>query len=309
MRTFSLLCALALGLVLHTNSTAQDKSILSTDRERVSYMVGMDVAESLAAVSADIDLAAFARALDNALAGQPPLISEADAAALAPALNQRAAARNGGRIPGMAPGSVPPEVDPVQVGLMLGASVGQQFGNLAGEVELPILIQAIGRVFANETPLLDPLQREQARAWYAEQAQARARAAGETNRRAGLEFLSMNKGQHGVFTTGSGLQYSVLRNSNGPRPNHTSRVRVHYHGTLLDGTVFDSSLQRGEPAEFGLGQVIAGWTEGLTLMPLGSKYRFWIPSELAYGANGSPPLIGPNAVLVFEVELLEILGQ
>jgi len=84
-------------------------------------------------------------------------------------------------------------------------------------------------------------------------------------------------------------------------------VRVHYHGSLLDGTVFDSSVQRGEPAEFGLSQVIAGWTEGLTLMPLGSKYRFWIPSELAYGAGGSPPLIGPNAVLVFEVELLDIL--
>jgi len=290
-------------------ASAQDKTILTTDRERVSYMVGMDVAESLEAVSADIDLAAFERALANALAGQPPLISEADAAAIAPALNQRAAARKGGRIPGMAPGSVPPEVDPVQVGLMLGASVGQQLGNVAGDVELPLLVQAVRAVFDQQTPLLDPIQREQARAWYAEQAQARANAAGETNRATGQAFLAANKGQHGVFTTGSGLQYSVLRNSNGPRPNHTSRVRVHYHGTLLDGTVFDSSVQRGEPAEFGLGQVIAGWTEGLTLMPVGSKYRFWIPGELAYGANGSPPLIGPNAVLVFEVELLEILGQ
>jgi len=304
----SILCRLLLVLsLLSAIASAQNQTILTTDRERVSYMVGMDVAESLTAISADIDLAAFARALDNALAGLPPLIGEADAAALAPALNQRAATRNGGRIPGMAPGSVPPEVDPVQVGLMIGASVGQQLGNVADDVELPILIQAIRTTFANKPPLLDPLQREQARALYAEQAQARARAAGEANRQAGQEFLSMNKGQHGVFTTGSGLQYSVLRNSNGPRPNHTNRVRVHYHGTLLDGTVFDSSVQRGEPAEFSLGQVIAGWTEGLTLMPIGSKYRFWIPSELAYGAGGSPPLIGPNAVLVFEVELLDIL--
>jgi len=307
MRFHHFLRTLALAICVAVPALAQDKTILTTDRERVSYMVGMDVAESLAAVSPDIDLAEFARALGNAMAGQPPLISEAEAAALAPALNQRAAARGGGRIPGMAPGSVPPEVDPGKVGLMIGASVGQQLGNVADDVELPILIQAIRTVFASETPLLDPVQREQARAWYAQQAQARAKQAGDNNRQAGQEFLAVNKGKHGVFTTGSGLQYSVLRNSNGPRPNHSSRVRVHYHGTLLDGTVFDSSVQRGEPAEFALNQVIAGWTEGLTLMPVGSKYRFWIPSELAYGGNGSPPVIGPNSVLIFEVELLDIL--
>jgi len=305
---FSLLFTLTwLTCALAAPAFAQDRTILTTDQERVSYMVGMDVAESLAAISADIDLTAFELALGNALGGQPPLITEAEAAALTPALNQRAAARKGGRIPGMAPGSVPPEVDPAKVGLMIGASVGQQLGAVANEVDLPILVQAIRSAFADETPLLDPIQREQARAFYAQQAQARAKSAGETNRQAGLDFLAQNKGKHGVFTTGSGLQYSVLRNSNGPRPNHTSRVRVHYHGTLLDGTVFDSSIQRQEPAEFALNQVIAGWTEGLTLMPVGSKYRFWIPSELAYGGNGSPPVIGPNSVLVFEVELLDIL--
>jgi len=307
MRISSFLCTLALACTLTTPALAREITLLTTDRERVSYMVGMDVAESLEAVSADIDMDAFARALGNALSGQPSLISEAEASAIAPALNQRAAARKGGRIPGMAPGSVPPEVDPEKVGLMLGTSVGRQLGNVADDVELPILIQAIRTTFANGTPLLDPIQREQARAYYAGQAQARAKQAGDHNRAAGQAFLAANKTRHGVFSTGSGLQYSVLRNSNGPRPNHMSRVRVHYHGTLLDGTVFDSSVQRGEPAEFALGQVIAGWTEGLTLMPVGAKYRFWIPSELAYGANGSPPLIGPNTVLIFEVELLDLL--
>jgi len=306
-RLFFLFTWALLACALVAPALAQDKTILTTDYERVSYMVGMDVADSLAAVSADVDLETFKLALGNALAGQPPLVTEAEATVLAQALSQRATVRSGGRIPGVAPGAMPPEVDPARVGLMLGGSVGQQLSALANDVDITIVLQAIRTVLSKQTPLLDPVQREQARAYYAQQVQAHTDTSGDTNRQSGVEFLATNKGRHGVFTTGSGLQYSVLRNSSGPRPNHASRVRVHYHGTLLDGTVFDSSVQRGEPAEFALNQVIAGWTEGLTLMPVGAKYRFWIPSELAYGATGSPPVIGPNAVLIFEVELLNIL--
>jgi FKBP-type peptidyl-prolyl cis-trans isomerase FkpA len=98
----------------------------------------------------------------------------------------------------------------------------------------------------------------------------------------------------------------VLRQGSGPRPTANSQVRVHYEGKLLDGTVFDSSYERNDPATFGLGQVIAGWTEGLQLMPVGAKYRFWIPSELAYGRSGSPGGIPPNSTLVFDVELLQL---
>ncbi|WP_170292369.1 FKBP-type peptidyl-prolyl cis-trans isomerase, partial [Xanthomonas maliensis] len=105
-----------------------------------------------------------------------------------------------------------------------------------------------------------------------------------------------------------GLQYMVLRQGSGERPMPTNTVRVNYEGKLLDGQVFDSSYQRGQPAEFGLGQVIPGWTEGLALMPVGSKYRFWIPSNLAYGPNGTQGgPIGPDATLTFDVELLGIL--
>ncbi len=111
----------------------------------------------------------------------------------------------------------------------------------------------------------------------------------------------------GVQTTYSGLQYEVIRKGTGKRPSTFNKVKVHYHGTLTNGTVFDSSVQRGQPATFGVGQVIPGWTEGLQLMQEGSKYRFTIPPNLAYGPRGAPPKIGPNETLIFDVELLEVL--
>ena len=121
-------------------------------------------------------------------------------------------------------------------------------------------------------------------------------------------FLAKNAKQAGVVTTASGLQYQALAAGSGAKPDARDVVRVHYAGALLDGTTFDSSYDRGEPAEFGLGQVIPGWTEGLQLMSTGSKYRFWIPSRLGYGAQGTPGgPIGPHATLVFDVELLGIL--
>ncbi len=110
-----------------------------------------------------------------------------------------------------------------------------------------------------------------------------------------------------VKTTYSGLKYEVLRPGSGARPASYNRVKVHYHGYLPDGTVFDSSVQRGEPAVFGLNQVIPGWREGIPLMQVGAKYRFTVPPHLAYGAQGSPPKIGPNQTLMFDVELFEVL--
>ncbi len=111
----------------------------------------------------------------------------------------------------------------------------------------------------------------------------------------------------GVQTTYSGLKYEVLRPGTGARPSSFNRVKVHYHGYLPDGTVFDSSVQRGQPATFGLNQVIAGWREGIPLMQEGAKYRFTVPPHLAYGAQGSPPKIGPNQTLMFDVELFEVI--
>ncbi len=123
----------------------------------------------------------------------------------------------------------------------------------------------------------------------------------------GEAFLAENKEKAGVTTTASGLQYKVMKEGSGAKPEKTDRVSVHYAGTLIDVTEFDSSYKRGSPAAFAVTGVIKGWTEVLQLMNVGSKYRVSIPSDLAYGLRGSPPTIGPNSTLIFEVELLDIV--
>ncbi|MDR1675128.1 MAG: FKBP-type peptidyl-prolyl cis-trans isomerase [Tannerella sp.] len=132
--------------------------------------------------------------------------------------------------------------------------------------------------------------------------------AGEATKTEGEAFLAANKSKEGVITTESGLQYKVLTEGKGAKPTAEDKVKVHYTGKLLDGTVFDSSVQRGEPATFGVTGVIAGWTEVLQIMPVGSKYQVWIPSDLAYGPRGTQS-IKPNSTLEFEVELLEIVKE
>ena len=123
----------------------------------------------------------------------------------------------------------------------------------------------------------------------------------------GQAFLEENKKGTGVVVLPSGLQYEIIKEGTGKKPKATDQVRCHYEGTLIDGTLFDSSIQRGEPAVFGVNQVIPGWVEALQLMPEGSKWKLYIPSELAYGARGAGEMIPPHSTLIFEVELLEVL--
>lgn len=298
------------AVLFGTAASAQDKTVLTTDREKASYMVGTDIGHSIAPVGPDLDMAAFEKAIRNAFAGGKPLLTPEEAKATGEALMARIAVRNGQP----APGGKAPEVGKDKVGLLVGTDVGRAIAPIQEEIEFPVFLQAVRTTMAKGKPLLSEAEITGIRQAFSQkvqaQMQAKAAAAADKNKSEGAAFLARNKAEKGVFTTPSGLQYMVLRQGAGQRPRATDQVRVNYQGTLLDGTVFDSSYERGQPTEFGLNQVISGWTEGLTLMPVGAKYRFWIPGDLAYGAKGMPQGgIGPNSTLVFDVELLAILPQ
>jgi FKBP-type peptidyl-prolyl cis-trans isomerases 1 len=191
------------------------------------------------------------------------------------------------------------------IGVNTGASFKENLKTLpGGEANIDALVEGfIQSIKGNSTALTAEEAQDYLQVYFVE---AQAREANQTKEE-GDAFLADNKTKDGVITTESGLQYKVITEGTGAKPAINDRVRVHYTGTLLDGTKFDSSLDRGEPSEFGVTQVIRGWTEGLQIMPVGSKYIFWIPSELAYGERGASADIKPNSTLKFEVELLEVI--
>jgi FKBP-type peptidyl-prolyl cis-trans isomerase FklB len=204
---------------------------LTTDKQKASYAIGMNVGSGMKRQGIDIDTAALVQGLKDALAGNKPLMTEDEAR--------------------------------------------------AAIMKLQTEMQA--------------------------QAQAKAKQEGEANQKEGATFLAANKGKEGVVTLPSGLQYKILKEGTGAKPTAADSVVCNYRGTLINGTEFDSSYKRGEPATFPVGGVIKGWTEALQLMPVGSKWQLYIPSDLAYGPRGTPGgPIGPNSTLIFEVELLSI---
>lgn len=191
------------------------------------------------------------------------------------------------------------------VGMNIGASISKDFS----EVNINMMIKGLQDALAKATPMCaDP--GNAILSGYFQQKQQVAQAAEEANNQAykkiGEEFMAKNATKKGVKVTASGLQYEVLTEGKGEHPTATSKVKVHYHGTTPEGVVFDSSVDRGEPITFGLDQVIKGWTEGVQLMKVGSKYRFYIPQELAYGPSSPSPTIKAYMPLIFEVELIAI---
>lgn len=192
-----------------------------------------------------------------------------------------------------------------KVSYALGLSIGNNFQNSGiNNLQMEDFVQGLKDVLSEATPALSYDEaKEVINEFFMELQKSKL----EINKKAGEEFLSINKHKAGVVELPSGLQYQVLTPGAGAKPTASDKVKCHYHGTLINGAVFDSSVERGEPATFGVSQVIPGWVEALQLMPVGSKWRLFIPSNLAYGENGAGEAIEPNSALVFDVELLDIV--
>lgn len=200
-----------------------------------------------------------------------------------------------------------------RISYALGLSMGNNFrASGVKEINVQDFADGVAAVYYGLAPKMSYDEaKEEIRKYFSameEEQKAHAAKQGEINAQAGRDFLEANGKRVEVKTTESGLQYEVLTEGDGPQPKSTDQVEVHYTGKLIDGTVFDSSVDRGVPATFGVTQVIPGWVEALQLMKVGAKWRLFIPSQLAYGPNGAGGVIGPNATLIFDVELLKIIG-
>lgn len=193
-------------------------------------------------------------------------------------------------------------------GVGLGDNLRENFEQMPVEINMKLFMKAFSMTLNGEESKLK-IKPEQAYQIFQHCMMAVMEKQAQNNKKAAAEFMAENAKKEGVKTTASGLQYEVITEGEGATPTAADRVSVHYHGTLIDGTVFDSSVERGTPAQFGVSQVIPGWQEGLQLMKVGSKYRFYIPSDLAYGDQGAGDVIAPGSMLIFEVELLDIINN
>jgi FKBP-type peptidyl-prolyl cis-trans isomerase FklB len=192
----------------------------------------------------------------------------------------------------------------------IGIDIGKNFKHSNIEIDLEALTQGVKDAISDSTPKLTEQQMEEAMRQLQQDVLARrnesAKKAGEKNKLEGEAFLAENAKKEGVITLPSGLQYKILKSGDGKKPQLTDEVTINYRGTLINGTEFDSSYKRGEPTTYAVNGFIAGWIEALQLMPVGSKWQLYVPSNLGYGERGTGGDIGPNATLIFEIELLAI---
>jgi FKBP-type peptidyl-prolyl cis-trans isomerase FklB len=194
------------------------------------------------------------------------------------------------------------------VSYSIGINIGKDLKMKMQELDInnALLLQGIKDAVNDAKPAMSEQDMEATMMAFQQEMSSKMKNLAEKNTKEGEAFLEANKKKSGVITLPSGLQYKILKEGNGAKPTATQTVKCHYRGTLIDGKEFDSSYKRGEPTEFPVGGVIKGWTEALQLMPVGSKWELYIPSTLAYGERGAGQTIGPNAVLIFEIELLSI---
>lgn len=202
------------------------------------------------------------------------------------------------------------KTDDQKASYAIGLRYGEGFARDLKEIDLELFYKGLQDGFKGKTPLMKPeeivatLQALQSRKMKEQQDEMTKVAT--KNKTDSEAFLAKNKERKGVVTTPSGLQYEIIKKGDGEQPDANDKVKVHYHGTLPDGTVFDSSVERGEPVTFAVNGVIKGWTEALQMMHVGDKWKIFVPADLAYGARGAGPKIGPNQALVFDVELLGV---
>ena len=200
------------------------------------------------------------------------------------------------------------KTDVQRFGYAIGYDFGSYLKGIEEKFDLSIIQQGIKDAYTPDVkPLLTKAEMAQAQESLAKKQQDKVLAMLEENKEAAKKFLEENKGKKGIVTTDSGLQYKVVKEGKGAKPSVSDTVKVHYKGTLLDGTEFDSSHKRGKPAQFRVDRVIKGWTEAIQLMTVGSTYELFLPPELAYGDNGASPVIKPGSLLKFEVELIDIV--
>lgn len=201
------------------------------------------------------------------------------------------------------------EDDQQKVSYSFGLVLGKRMQNDLPDLNVDVFMQGVKDAIENKAPLLSDEQVGEVLSKFQrdmqQQQMEEVQKISEENKKAGSDFLAQNKNKEGVVTLESGLQYKILTEGKGPQPGPSDVVKVHYTGSLINGEVFDSSVERGEPVTFPLNGVISGWTEALQLMPTGSKWQLYIPSDLAYGTNGNRS-IGPNETLLFDVELISI---
>ncbi len=257
---------------------------LDTPEKKDGYAVGQQIGQGLDKIRDKVDLQRLRKGLSDAAAGTP-------------AMNQGQEQQLLLKLQSGQPG------DPGDTGYAVGMAIGNNVKDILEFADLRMIKKGLSDQLAGK----DLLSEADMQAALQDLQQRRETVLGAKNKAAGEAYLAKNRALPGVKVTASGLQYQVLRAGHGPRPKATDTVKVNYVGTLIDGTKFDSSYDRHQPAVFELDRVIPGWTEGVQLMPVGSKYRFVIPSDLGYGERGAGGQIGPDEVLVFEVELLGIV--
>jgi FKBP-type peptidyl-prolyl cis-trans isomerase len=263
----------------------------------LSYAVGYNVGSNLSRAQTYTELAAFGQGLDDVWQQRSLRLDEAQIRQVLREVAQRLAN----------PAPQAANVAPADFSYALGASVAISLLPVQERIDPAALKQAAAEAYQGKAAQVDVARRAELTGELQAAIEQRRQQAVAADKARAEQFLADNAGHAGVTVTASGLQYEVLQQGTGQRPTRSSRVSVNYTGRLLSGEVFDDDHQQGRPpASFALANVISGWIEGLQLMPVGSRYRFYIPPQLAYGERGAPPRIGPNQVLVFEVELLAI---